>query len=130
MEVYLDMVMVLNFLIDFLLLTAADRLCGFQSKIRRLLLGGLIGGVYGGVCLLPGFSFMGNLLWRIVSLIVMGMTAFGLSVSAFRRSCVFALLSMAMGGIAIGMGQGGFVGLVACAAVLMLMCVFGFRERL
>ena len=61
MTVYLDVVMMLNFLVDLLLLLGAGRLCGMKVKLRRALLAAAVGGVYAGFCLLSGFSFLGNI---------------------------------------------------------------------
>ena len=77
MAVYLDLVMVLNFLVDFLLFLGTNRLSGFPAEGWRCAGASLLGAVYSGACLLPGFRFLGNLLWRCVSLGLMGILAFG-----------------------------------------------------
>lgn len=130
MPVYLDIVMLLNFLVDFLLLLGTNRLCGYPSKPGRALLAAILGGIYGGVCLLPGFSFLSNTLWRVVSLGCMALTAFGFSVSALRRGLVFVLLCMALGGVALGFGGAGFWTLTASALCVCLLCAFGLRGRI
>lgn len=130
MTVYLDGVLILNFLVDFLLLLAAGRLCGFPVKAGRAAAGGLLGGLYAAACLLPGFAFLGNILWRTVSLGAMALIAYGCSVSALRRGVVFAFLSLALGGAVLGIGKGGFLGIVCAAGVLCLLCCIGFRGKL
>lgn len=130
MEVYLDVVILLNFLVDFLLLLGTNRLCGYPMGWGRAALAAGLGGIYGGVCLLPGFTFAGNFLWRCVSLALMAVIAFGLTGSALRRGLVFALLSMALGGVALGLGDGGFWALVAGAACIFALCALGFRGRI
>lgn len=130
MTVYLDMVMLLNFLVDFLLLLGTNSLCGYPPGWKRAALAAAAGGIYGGACLLPGFYFLGNTLWRLVSLLLIAWIAFGFSVSALRRGVVFILLSMALGGIAMGLGGSGFVMLTAAAAGVFLMCFLGFRGRI
>lgn len=130
MTVYLDAVILLNFLVDFLLLLGAGRLCGYPVRIRRALLGAVFGGLYAGVCLLPGLYFLGNILWRTASLAAMTVIAYGCSRSALRRGAVFAFLSLALGGVVMGIGKGGFVGVVSAAGVLCLLCSFGFRDRI
>jgi len=118
-------------LVDFFLLLGTNRLCGYPSAIGRIALAGAVGGLYGGACLLPGFSrFLGNTFWRIVALCLVSVTAFGLSKETIRKTVVFVLLSMALGGIAVGMGQGSFWSLIASAAGVCLMCAVGFREKL
>ena len=96
MRIYLDLVMGLNFLVDFLLLQAASRLSGFPTDPWRAAAAGVLGAVYSGMCLLPGFSFLGNLLWRLVSLGLMGAIAFGIRPDALKRTGLFLLLTMAL----------------------------------
>lgn len=131
MVVYLDLVMLLNFLVDFFLLLGTNRLCGYPSRLGRITLASVVGGVYGGACLVPGLSrFLGNTFWRIVALCIVSVFAFGVSKETIRKTVVFVLLSMALGGIASGFGRGSFWSLVAAAAGVSLMCVVGFREKL
>lgn len=130
MTVYLDGVMLLNFLVDFLLLLAAGRLCGFPVKLGRAIAGGALGGLYAAVCLLPGFAFLGNFLWRTVSLGAMAVIAYGYSLSAWRRGLAFVFLSLALGGAVMGIGKGGILGIVSAAGVLCFLCCVGFRGRL
>lgn len=129
MRVYLDAVIVLNFLVDFLLLLGTNRLSGFPLSAGRAAAAAALGGFYGGACLLPGFRFLGNTLWRVVALALMGVIAFGWNRSALRRCILFALLSMALGGIAIGLGSGNFISLLMSAAAVCMMCVVGFRGK-
>lgn len=129
MEVYLDLVMILNFCVDFLLLLGTNRLSGFPSAPGRCALGALLGAVYSGVCLLPGFRFLGSLLWRGVSLALMSVSAFGMDRSALKRGSVFLLLSMALGGIALSMDQGRVPTLLLAAGLVWLLCRFSFGER-
>ena len=129
MQVYLDLIMLLNFLVDLLMLLGTNRLAGFPQAPWRAAAAAALGGIYGGVCLLPGFRFLGNTLWRVVSLGLMGTIAFGLGWSALRRCVLFALLSMALGGIALGLGDADFLTLVLSASALSAMCLIGFRGR-
>ena len=130
MLVYLDVVVFLNFLVDFLLLLGTNRLCGHPTKPGRIALAAAVGGIYGGCCLLPGFAFLSNTLWRIVSLGCMALIAFGISVSALRRGIVFVLLSMALGGVALGLGGISFWKLALSALCVCLLCVIGFRGKI
>lgn len=130
MEVYLDLVIILNFLVDFLLLMGTNRLAGFPLGAGRCALGGALGGIYAGICLVPGFRFLGSGFWRLVFLALMAVTAFGLEKSALRRSLLFLLLSLALGGVAEGLGDGSFGALVLGAAVIALLCALGFQGKL
>lgn len=129
MKLYLDLAVVLNFLVDFLLVLGTNRLSGYPPRAGRAALAAGLGGIYGGACLLPGFRFLGGTLWRLVCLGSMGLVAFGWSGSGARRGALFVLLSMALGGIALGLGHSGFFPLVAAAAGVVLLCVIGFRGR-
>lgn len=127
--IYVDIVMVLNFAVDFLLILGANSLSGYPPGYRRAAFAAALGGVYGGICLLPGFSFLGGSLWRTVFLVLMALIAFGWDRSALRRGVMFILLSMALGGIAIGLNRKGVASLIAAAAGLCLLCAVGFRGR-
>lgn len=129
MKVYLDLAVVLNFLVDFLLLMGANRLCGYPMAPGRAAAAAALGGIYAGVCLIPSFRFLGNLFWRLVSLAAMAAVAFGRNRSALRRGVLFVFLSMALGGIALGLGTGGFASLAAAAGGVCLLCVVGFRGK-
>lgn len=127
MVVYLDVVMLLNFLVDFLLLLGTNSLCGYPPGYKRAALSATVGSIYGGCCLLPGFHFLADALWRLVCLVIMSCLAFGLSSSTFRRGIVFVLLSMSLGGIAVGFGGTGIVMLTVISAGIFLICFFVLR---
>lgn len=126
--IYADVVMVLNFLVDFLLLLGTNQLAGFPAAPGRSALAAGVGAVYSGVCLLPGFSFLGSWLWRTVFLALMAGIAFGWNRSALRRSLVFLVLSMALGGIALGFGSADMTALILAAAGMWLLCRFGLKR--
>jgi stage II sporulation protein GA (sporulation sigma-E factor processing peptidase) len=127
MKLYLDMAVILNFLVDFLLLLGANRLAGFPWGTKRCLLGAAVGGLYGGACLLPGFSFLGNGLWRVVFLGLMGGAAYGFRRDAVKRILLVALLSFALGGAALGLEKGSFFGILSVAFLVAAVCGLGFR---
>lgn len=126
MAVYLDLVVGLNFLVDFLLILGTNRLAGYPPGWKRAALAAALGGVYSGACILPGFRFLGNTLWRMVSLGLMASIAFGWNPGAVKRGGIFLLLAMALGGIAVSFGKGDFLTLVLAAAVVWLLCRIAF----
>ena len=128
MEVYLDLVVLLNFLVDFLLLLGTNRLAGFPPGISRCAWAALVGALYSGACLLPGLGFLGSLLWRAVSLVLMGVTAFGPDRSAVKRTGVFLLLSMALGGLVLSLGRNDFGALTLAAALCFGLCRLSFGD--
>lgn len=126
MEIYLDLVMLLNFLVDYLLLLGTNRLAGFPARAWRCAGAALLGGIYSGACFLPGFRFLGNILWRGISLCLMGAIAFGLNSGTWKRIGLFLLMTMAMGGIALRLGRGDMVSVVLCAVLCLLLSVVSF----
>ncbi len=128
MTVYLDLVMLLNFLVDFLLLLGTDRLSGSPGRPWRTAAAAALGAVYSGACLLPGFHFLGNLLWRMVILGLMGAAAFGLDGTAIRRTAVFLVLAMALGGLAVSFGRGNVPSLLLAGGGLWLLSRVCFAD--
>lgn len=126
---YLDLLILLNFAVDFLLLLGTNRLAGFPPGWGRAALAAGLGGLYGGACMLPGFRFLGGIFWRLISLALISVIAFGFQKSAVRRGVLFALLSMALGGVALGLGGGGFWALIASAGFLCILCAVGFQGK-
>lgn len=127
MRVYVDIVMAINFLVDLLLILGTNRLAGFPAGWGQAVKAALLGGLYGGVCMLPRLRFLGGMLWRLVVLAAMAGIAFGWNRSAFQRGAVFVLLSMALGGIAAGLGRGSFPALLLAGGGMCLLCRMGFR---
>ena len=124
--IYLDLAVALNTLVDFLLLMGANTLAGFPTGWRRCLGAAFLGGGYAGVCLLPGWRFLGSLFWRCVFLALMASVAFGWNRGSIKRIGIFLMLSMALGGIAAGMGKNRIPGLFFSSAALWLLCRVSF----
>lgn len=130
MIVYLDLVIFLNFLVDFLLLLGTNRLSGHSYMPIRCGLAAALGGIYGGMCMLPRFRFLGNTLWRLCILFVIAVCAFGTGKSAWKRCGIFLLLSMALGGIAVCFGRRDVLALILGAGGAWGMCRVGFGGRI
>lgn len=126
--IYLDAFMGMNFMVDLCLLLGVNRLAGHPPGFGRAAAAAALGGGYAGACLVPGLGFLANGLWRMVSLGLMGWTAFGADRSGWSRSMLFVLLSMALGGLALSLDAGG-VGLPLCAGAMALLCRMGLRTR-
>lgn len=127
MVIYADLLMLLNFLVDFLLLMGTNRLSGYPPDSGRAALAALLGALYCGACFAPGFAFLSSFLWRLACLVLMAGIAFGWNRSTVPRGGLFTLLSMALGGVATGVGKGGFFMLVVSAAGVWLLCRVSFR---
>ena len=122
MSVYLNLAMILNFLVDFLLILGTNRLSGFPPDWGRSALAAAVGGLYSGLCMIPGFHFMMNILWRIASLLMVSAVAFGCNSSMLRRGGMFVLLSLALGGVAAGFGNESYWMPVIAVGILWLLC--------
>ena len=127
MQSYWNVAILLNFLVDLLLLMAANRLTGYPQKLIRICLGATLGGVYGCLCLLPGFSFLANMLWRFVFLGLIGALAFGFDRNSIHRWVLYAFLRMALDGIVQLGGSKDALSVLSGTAVLFAMCIVGFR---
>lgn len=128
MKIYVDGVMVINFLVDFLLLLGTNRLSGYPSDKRRLSAASLLGAVYSGACLIPDFRFLGNMVWRIVILCLMGSIAFGWTTGALRRCGLFLMLSLALGGLAVCIGRADIRVLALAGLGLWCLCRLSFAD--
>ena len=120
----------LNFSVNLLLLTASAGLCGYPVRHIRTVAAAVLGGIYTVACLLPGFGFLGNPLWRTVSLIMISVIAYGYSRNALGRGLVFSFFSLVLGNAALGMSRQGVMGIVWICGALGMLCVLHFRGRL
>ena len=126
---YWDLTVFLNFLVDYLLLFASARLSGNLVRQGRLIGAALLGGLYAGCCLLPGFAFLGAYYWRGVFLCLMAVFAYGLRRSTWQQAGLFLLLSFSLGGMAqLAVGEDPRK-LLLCAGLLWLACTFLLRGR-
>lgn len=130
MPVYLDVLVLLNFLVDLLLMVGTNRLAGYPPGLKRAVPAAVIGGVYGGACVLPGFAFLSGTFWRLLILALIAGACFGFRRESLRRGVLFVLLSMALGGVASGFDSGSFWTLIVSAGAVSLMCLIGFRGKM
>lgn len=124
MRVYLDLVILLNFAVNYGLLRASARLTGASPGLWRLGLGAGVGAVYAGLCVLPGLTFLSGNLWKVVFLGLMVMTAFGVGWQQMRQGVVVLCLSLAMGGALLCLGLGGLWNILLAVLVIGLLAVF------
>lgn len=127
MRGYLIPVMGMCFAVDGLLLAGTRRLTQDSHGWGGVVLGAGFGAVYGGACLLPRLQFFGGTVWRLVSLALMGLMAFGPKPGGLRRTALFVVLNMAAGGLALALGGGQTM--LASAAVVCLLCLLGLPGR-
>ena len=122
MKVYLDLVVLLNFAVNYGLLRATARLTGARLVPWRLGAGAAVGALYAGACVLPGLGFLAGNLWRVVFLGLMVAAAFGLGRQQLRQGMLFLGLSLALGGLALCLRLQSFWSLVLGAGTLALLC--------
>ena len=101
MIVYWDLVLLFNFLTDYLLLFCTVQLSGFGVKRLRLTLSALLGAVYAVVQLV----FPRNFFCLLAVLMLMGAQAFFGTGRALKLTLLFAALSCALGGTVLLFGQ-------------------------
>lgn len=126
---YAGLVMILHFMVELLLLMGTACLYGRPVPWGRVLLGAGLGGLYAGTCLLSRFSFLSAIGWHLISILGVGMIAFGISAGGLRMGAVFLLFNLALDGIASGFSGEGLWCLAVGAVIILLMCLVGFRFR-
>lgn len=124
MRLYLLPVMGVCFGVDGLLLAGTAKLSAGRIRWDATLLAALLGAAYGGLCLL--LQPLGSPLWRLVSLAVMGLVAFGGGRSGLGRTALYMVLNMAAGGLSLAMG--GEKALLA-ALLVCLLCLVALGGR-
>jgi len=122
-----DLAILLNFLVNFLLLLGTNRLLGHPTSWWAAVFAAAIGGLYARMCLVPEFFFLGSMLWKMVSIVVIAGIAYGFTKDGIRKGGVFALLTLALDGIATGFGDDYSVSLLAGSGIVVLLCTIGFR---
>lgn len=92
--------MILHFLVEFLLLSGTNRLCGYPPSWKRCCLAAAVAAVCAGICVR-----LEQEVWYYLCLVLTAAVAFGFGKSGLRRAGVFLLLTLALTGAAVGMGK-------------------------
>lgn len=124
---FLPVMMAVHILVHWLLLLGINRLVGYRQCALRCAIAAGIGGIYGSFCLLPNFAFLGNLFWRCVFLLLMGLIAYGFHLDGAKRAMLFILLSMALSGVATVSESGNGASAVIGGAVFFFISYFALR---
>lgn len=96
--IYLDEVLLLNFVVDYLLLLASGRLSGEILRRGRLALGAALGAAYAGAVFLPGLGFLVHPLCKAGVAVLAVLTGYSGSPRLLRVCLVFFAVSAAFGG--------------------------------
>lgn len=114
-------VLLLGFMVHFLLILGTARLCGSLPSVWMAVAGGVLHGLHAGLCLIPGFSFLGNEMWRILFLLLTCFVAFYQEEHWMRLSAVYLLLQLSLGEITRGEWWHFLMG----AGLICLLCSIG-----
>ena len=135
--IYLDSLFLLNFVIDYLLLSCSAAVCGLSVKRLRYLAGALLGAGYAVAAFLPGCGFLSSPVMKLVSALLMALAAYGGEKSLLRCALVFLSVSAAFAGflycITLAGGYPAFdmrtLLLAFALCYLLLSLLFGHRLR-
>ena len=116
----------LSFGVDWLLLMGVNRMNRQGVNPLRTLFGALVGGVYTWLCLNPGFSFLGSMLWRLIVLFAAGFLAFDLSL---KKTVQFVLLELALYGMTVDTKSAGIWNIILALIILIVLCFVAFRGK-
>ncbi|MDL2224739.1 sigma-E processing peptidase SpoIIGA [Eubacteriales bacterium OttesenSCG-928-M02] len=107
MRVYIEVVILDNFLIDFLLLSAAGAFLPSQKKRRFLVLASGVGTAYAVLTPLRGFLFLQHPILKLLVGAILVFLAFGYGGYALyaKRLLLFFLFSFLLGGAIIALGS-------------------------
>lgn len=118
---YAALVMIISFVVEFLLLMAAGRACGCSLQWENTVLAAAIGGLYAGLCLLPGLSYMTALYCRGFVLLLMAVLTFGISRQLLWGGAIFLLLNIAMENLTPDIQTERLWKLLLCAFLILLL---------
>lgn len=108
--VYIDVLFLLNFTVDYLLLLSSARITGEMISRLRLVMGALLGAGYAVALFLPGCGWLSSPACKICSAVLMVLLGFGMSKRLLRLILVFFTASAALGGVILALqllGAGG-----------------------
>lgn len=99
--VYLDDMFVLNLVIDYFILLATAKLCGLPLNRWRFAAGAALGALYSVLILFPPLRFLATPVMKLVSGMLITLTAFGSARRIIRIYLAFLAVSAAFGGAVI-----------------------------
>ena len=117
------LVILLNFTVNYLLILATAGLCRIAVQPVKLLFSAAIGAFHVALCLLP-VSFLHNTLWHILTILLMGIAAFGK-----QRIAVGSLLVLFLALESVMSGAGIKATLAGLCAVILLILFLRNRRK-
>ncbi len=101
--IYIDVLFLLNFVVDYILLLATARITGEVFTRLRLALGALVGAIYAAMLFVPGLIWLSHFLCKISVAVLMILVSFGSHKRFFRVFLVFIGASTALGGLVLAL---------------------------
>ena len=102
--VYLDRVVLLNLLVDYLLLLTTAQLAGIPLRRGRLALCAAGGALYAGAVFLPGLGWLAHPLCRAAMGVAKALAAWRRESHPWRLAALFFLLAGGLGGLVLALG--------------------------
>ena len=121
MAAYLPVVCIISFFVDLMLFIFVCKWCHHPIRIAGICVGAVVGGVYTGWCLVPGFHFLGNIFWRLVFLVLRAVPVFGLYGKSLRQYGLFLMLHLVLTGVVTWIGASGIWTMIASILVMMIL---------
>lgn len=99
-KVYVDVVLLTNFIMDFFILWATKRVSGNKTRLIRLVMGAIFGAFYSLMIFLPECSFIKSMIVKIIwSVIMLMIVFFPISIKKLIKAFIFMyIISFGMGG--------------------------------
>lgn len=120
-------IMLLVMAVDALLLAASGRFLGQSTQPIRVLAASFLGALFTALCLMPAFSFLNHIPWRLWGVILIAVSAFGLRKNSIPKILLFLLLRVSLGGMTGGETQ--WTSLLLGAAGMGFACLLVGREK-
>ncbi len=108
--IYVDVLFLINFIINYLILFASAKVGAERIRRLRLLSGALIGAVYGVLVFFPHIPFVTSFISKIAVSVLMVICSFGIA-NLIRMTLLFLAVSLAFGGVVLAaslLGLGNF----------------------
>ncbi len=108
--IYVDVLFLINFIINYLILFASAKVSAAKIRRLRLLSGALVGAVYGVLVFFPDTPFVTSFISKITVSVIMVICSFGVA-NLLRMTLLFLAVSLAFGGVVLAaslLGLGNF----------------------
>ena len=110
--------------VNYLLLRGAAIVSGVRTKNSRITFGVLIGGVYGGLCVVYGESAAAANTVRFLVLALTGIISFGLHRQSIRAALLLIILNLTLDGITELTHKTDSISLIIASGIIAVICRF------